>query len=72
MFVLYVVIAAVFFYLDWCIANHFFEVAQMKGFRERKYLWICFLLGMVGYLLVIALPDRGNTQQAISDELPEL
>lgn len=72
MFVLYAVIAAVVFILHCYITGLFFEVAQVKGFRDRKYLWICFLLGTVGYLLVIALPDRGNTQQAISDELPEL
>lgn len=72
MAILYLLIAAFLFWLDWRIANWFFEVAQAKGFRDRKYLWICFWLNVVGYLLVIALPDRGNTQQVLSDELPEL
>jgi len=40
------------------IANCFYEIACMKGFHDRCYFWIPFLLGIVGYLLVVALPDR--------------
>lgn len=73
MAVQYLIVIGVFLlWLDWLIANWFFEAAQEKGYRDRKYLWICFWLSFVGYLLVIALPDRGNTQQVISDELPDL
>ena len=54
------------------IAKEFYKVAQEKGYSEKKYLWLPFLLGMIGYLLVIALPDRGNTPKVISDELPDL
>lgn len=72
MAVLYLVIGVFLLWLDWLIANWFFEAAQEKGYQDRKYLWICFWLSFVGYLLVIALPDRGNTQQVISDELPDL
>lgn len=59
-------------WLEWYIAKQFFAAAQAKGYNERKYLWICFWLSFVGYLLVIALPDRGNSPAAISDELPDL
>ena len=48
------------------------EAAQKKGHIQKKYFWLCFLLGAVGYLLVVALPDRGNAQQIASDELPDL
>lgn len=54
------------------IANRFSDVAAMKGHTERKYFWICLWLGWIGYLLVIALPDRSNTATSIADELPEL
>lgn len=55
------------------LADQFYEVAKEKGFTDRKYFWICFWLGAIGYLLVIALPDRGTrTTPAISDELPDL
>ena len=54
------------------LANEFDEVAQAKGYHDRKYFRICFWLGLFGYLLVIALPNRSNALQPISDELPDL
>lgn len=54
------------------IAKQFFEVAKAKGYNDSKYLWICFWLGLPGWLLVCALPDRGNSVPVISDELPDL
>lgn len=42
------------------LAACFYEIACEKGFEERRYFWIPFLFGLVGYLLVIALPDRGS------------
>jgi hypothetical protein len=59
-------------WLEWYLAKQFYIAAQAKGYNNSKYFWICFWLPFVGYLLVIALPDRGNTHQAISDELPDL
>lgn len=70
--IFYLIILAIAIWIDWYAAKQFEEVAQKKGHNQKKYFWICFLLGAIGYLLVIALPDRGNTQQAINDELPEL
>lgn len=46
--------------IAWYIANCFYEIACMKGFYEKCYFWVPFLLGIVGYLLVVALPDRKN------------
>ena len=66
------IVLAVAIWIDWYIAKQFEEAAQKKGHTQKKYFWMCFLLGAVGYLLVIALPDRGNTQLAASDELPDL
>lgn len=70
--VVLLLVAVVALWLAWYLANQFYEVAKEKGFTDRKYLWICFWLGAIGYLLVIALPDRGNRTPAISDELPDL
>lgn len=44
--------------IDYLIAKEFYNIAQEKGYTSQKYLWLPFLLGLVGYLLVIALPDR--------------
>lgn len=57
------------FYL---IAREFYKIAVQKGHPQKKYLWISFFCTYIGYLLVIALPDRGEAQKTISDELPDL
>lgn len=68
-----VVLLLVIWYL---ISNEFYKAAEKKGHPQKKYLWLTFFFGMVGILLVIALPDRGQVSAQIeaqlSDELPEL
>ena len=63
---------ALSFVLLYFIAKWFFEVAEEKGYHDKKYFWICFWLGLPGWLLVIALPNRGTSQQTVIDELPEI
>ena len=67
-----IILAILAIWLQWFIANEFFAAAKAKGYHDRKYLWICFWLSVVGYLLVIALPDRGTSATTASEELPEL
>ena len=43
------------------ISQEFYKAAEAKGFPQKKYLWITFFFGALGALLVVALPDRGNT-----------
>ena len=70
--ILYLIILAFLIWVEWYIAKQFAEAAKAKGYNDSKYFWICFWLTFVGYLLVIALPDRGNVVPMISDELPDL
>lgn len=72
MFLIYLLILAFWIWIAWYLANQFYEAAQEKGYHDRKYFWICFWLGYPGYLLVIALPNRRNSLQALPDELPDL
>ena len=44
--------------INYFIAREFYKAAVEKGYPQDKYLWLPFFLGLVGYLLVIALPDR--------------
>ena len=67
-----ILIVLVYFVLAFVIAGWFSEVAGEKGYSSSKYFWICFWLGWMGWILVCALPDRGNTPQVRPDELPEL
>lgn len=66
-----ILIVLVYFVLAYFIAGWFSEVAREKGYSSPKYFWICFFMGLVGQLLVIALPDRGRGVGA-SAEQPEL
>lgn len=59
-------------YLQYIIAKEFYSAAVTKGYNNRKYLWYCFFLGMIGYLMVIALPNKIVTTNQSADELPEI
>lgn len=56
--------------ISWLVAKQFAEVAEMKKHDDGKYFWICFFLGVVGYLLVIALPDRGRQEVRMEQPAP--
>ena len=53
LYLLGIVIALI---IDYVIAKKFEEIAEMKGHEGNTYFWFTFLLGMVGMLMVIALP----------------
>lgn len=44
--------------LDYFIADEFRCIAVRKGYCGRKYFWWSFFTGFIGYMMVIALPDR--------------
>lgn len=69
---LLLIIAA--FVISYAVAKEFYKAAVARGWPEKKYFWICFLLPPAGYLLVIALPDRGGPAPGsyVSSDLPEL
>ncbi len=43
--------------LSLVIAYHFHQIALAKGHYEKRWFWLCFLLGLPGWLMVAALPD---------------
>ena len=65
-------ISGAYILLSYLAATWFFEVAEEKGYHDKKYIWICFWLIGIGIPLIIALPDRGNKAQPVIDELPDL
>ena len=78
----YIVVSCiVILVIDALGAKKFEEIANMKG--HQGYFWWCFWLGLAGWAMVIALPDRGvmpsrdsvPVKQAVSepdDTLPDL
>lgn len=56
---------AVAFIIQYLIAVEFYKVASEKGYNSKKYLWLPFFFGLVGYLLVIALPVKNNSGTTI-------
>lgn len=63
--------AAVVTWICYLIAKEFYNIAEMKGHSERKYLWIPFFLGVVGWAMVIALPDdRKRMVQVVQQPQP--
>lgn len=70
--------------IDYNIAKIFAGIAAAKGHNGKPYFWWCFgfgatiALSFVGYLMVIALPDRGSQnaavkqQESVPEELPEI
>lgn len=55
---------ALLVWMDFVIACQFYNIAIDKGYSQAKYLSMAFILTMVGYLLIIAMPDkngRGNS-----------
>ena len=60
--------------VSWFVAKEFYKAAVARGWPQKKYFWICFLLPCAGYLLVLALPDRGGPALGAFDssDLPEL
>lgn len=64
-----IIAVAVMLWIWYLVAKEFYKIAEMKGHAESKYLWISFLLGVVGWMLVIALPDR--RQQTVQVQQPQ-
>ncbi|MEG0048507.1 MAG: hypothetical protein RR865_05040, partial [Clostridia bacterium] len=66
----WVVGLAIFLVINVLIAGEFANIAEEKGFERRRYWHFCFWLSFVGYLIVIALPNRKLAE--LSKALTEL
>ena len=51
-------------FIQWPVAKKFEKIAEMKGYDEEIHSFaMCFWLGWIGYLYVIALPDLHTRPQ---------
>ena len=49
------------------LATNFYDVAREKGYNDRKYFRICFWLGLPGWILVAALPNRSKKSDSVQN-----
>jgi len=62
-----------FFVINWFAAGEFYKIAEDKGYHSRKYFWWAFFVPVMGYLLIVAMPDRGGDQRTVyNQDLPDL
>ena len=54
------VILIIYLVINFFVSKCFYAIACEKGFEQQRYFLLPFLLGIIGYLLVVALPDRRN------------
>lgn len=55
------IILGIILFLNYLLAKEFYAIAEMKGYEYHiKYFWYCFIFGWIGYLMVIALPNKNN------------
>ena len=55
-------VAAAIIYLIYRIAKEFERIAIMKGHTEKRFFWYSFLLGAIGWAMVIALPEASGSE----------
>ena len=56
--IIYLVIIAAFIWINYLVAKKFEKIAIDKGHPNSRAFAMCFWLGIVGYLYVIALPNK--------------
>lgn len=56
-------------WIDFLIACEFYTLAVDKGYTRPTYLTLCFLLPGIGYLLVIAMPNKSDAAPKKEDSL---
>lgn len=74
LFLLVLALIAVVVWVTVFIAREFSAIAEAKGYDGRRYWHVAFWLGLVGYLIIIGLPDKNtrNAQNLIASRLYDL
>lgn len=47
------------------VASEFSSIARDKGYDSSKYFWCTLLLGAIGMLMVIALPNKNSNIRVV-------
>lgn len=69
MVILYLICLIVSIIIQYYVAKQFQSVAEDKGYEGDRFFHLPFWLGLPGWILIAALPDRNNTNNpTIIDE----
>ena len=63
-------IAVVVLAINGAVASKFADIAGMKGHEGSPYFWFTFFMGIVGMLMVVALPDLNRPKTDIRTPSP--
>ena len=63
--ILVVITVVLVLLIAYCCASTFSSIACMKGHDDRKYFWWTFFIPLLGALMVLALPDRSQTERVL-------
>ena len=55
--VLIVVLIVIGILIDYFLAVQAAKIAEEKGYEPKGCKWVCFFFGIIGYILVAAMPD---------------
>ena len=69
--IIYVIIVLVCdLIIAYIAACKFSEIAEMKGHKGREYFWYTFWLGIIGMLMVVALPNLKAAEKKVAPVKP--
>ena len=57
------IIILLYFLINGVIAYEFHSIAEEKGYDGGKYFAYTLIFGIIGMLMVVALPDRGDSRR---------
>lgn len=60
---IYILIIIASIVIDFIIAKEFYIIAAFKGFESVRYFLFPFIFTVIGYMMIVALPDRGKELQ---------
>ncbi len=76
-----IVVLCIFAFISYSMACNMQAIVEKKGYTGLRVVGICFWLGIIGYLYVIALPDleerrllkkiAGEAEEEIANEKKE-
>ena len=58
----YLLVFALIVFVWFKAAKNMARIAADKGYTERKWFHYCFWLGLVGFLMICAMPDKSSRQ----------